>query len=288
MNRRGTELGFNSIVMVILFAVVAFIVLSLVFSFYPIITGGLSDSICKINVFFRAATLGNPVVETLLGAVGTLTGGFGGAAVSLMSVPLACYPGPAVDYTDYVTLDVLTRKVMDESIRCWDVFGEGRWDPLVMYEGGNQFTCFEQTIDLKCDSLSDGVYPQWIKNMYEEYEDIYDSLTESGGSIIIDQVFLNRYADTHFYSIGDIQKRYSDLLGAENPFLGFRGILGYNMICDGKKRKYVVGLYYIDQFFQAISRVKTSTETLCYTVSASASADQLILCTYDVSTAVVT
>ncbi len=288
----GVDLGFASIAIAILFLIAAFIVILLVYNYFPVLQQGLETSVCKMNVFFRASTIGNPVIQSVITTTTKLIGGFGGVTVSLINIPLACKQGADIDYEDYVTLDVLTKKVMDESVRCWDMFGEGRYDVLVMYQGGNQFTCYEQTLTVKCDSNPDcsednkDACPEWIKRMYPmTYWQRYNELTKIDGEIVVDQAFFSKYANTHYFKVGDVERSYSEALGHLNPYLGSRGE-GYKILCDGKKHKFIVGLYFVDKFFS--QAVATPTETLCYTVPASQASDMLVLCTYEIVSAEVT
>ncbi|MFA5406484.1 MAG: hypothetical protein WC307_03965 [Candidatus Nanoarchaeia archaeon] len=262
----------GSLGMIVLFAVGAYLIIILVSSSLVGFQGGFESTICKFNAWMRAATLGNPLFESLISTSEFFTRGFSGQVISSMGLPLICNKAPILqpkpDNNPY-SIGELVAKLTSEAVNCWDQFGLGNWDPLVMTQTGQSFTCYEQVIRISC--TEDDLYSLWSTRTTE---------LESIITPYFNQELLDFYMTTHSYSFAGFNKTYDDIMPDGMPVIGHDATL---INCDGTPRSYYVSLYYIDRFIGGLSGA-AAIPLLCESVVMSElKSDALYLCFFEYS-----
>jgi len=275
MNRRAQEQVIGPAAGVILFAVSAAIIIIVVVTALSGFQGSFESTICKFNAWMRAATLGNPLFESLLDGVGYLTGGFGGLTATSIAIPLICSPATELPEQDipYEIGDVIY-KLAEESVNCWDQFGLGKWDPLVLSPQGQTFVCFEQTITIQC--TADDIKEAWGDALPSEVSSIIDGVCPVPESCALTPNIFNAYLRTNYYSYTGYEKTYANILPEGSPEM-YREFGSEYPVCDGSPHTYYVALYFVDSF--AFFRGSIGVPLICKNILGSdLDTDRLVLC----------
>jgi len=228
---------------IIIFAVSAALILVFVLGSLSGFQGSFESTICKFNAWMRAATVGNPLFQSLLGGGQFLTGGFGGLAVSSITIPLVCSAAPELpERGDPFTIGEVIFKIAEESVNCWDQFGLGKWDPLVMSAQGQSFTCFQQILTINCDQNS--MLDAWGES---PTSDVVTAVNEAcADGCKFNQGLLDKYLADKAYSYTGYEKTYADILPKGAPAIGLSP--GVFPECDGVDHTYYTALYFVDSF----------------------------------------
>jgi len=271
--RRSQELGWSSIAYVFLFVIGALILLTFLFRNLPEMQGAFSDTICKMNAWMRASTIGSPLMQSLLSVGGFFAGGFGSVSALSMNMPLACEPGQPINKPFPVGLSDVLDKIGTESVRCWDNFGGGYWDPLVFYSQGQFFKCYEELITVSCTESDARAL-------------VYDEQTFNEGYLPtnaspLDRAFMNYYYKNHQIGFAGFNKTFSQALPKGFPYYE---VSDYDKIlCDGEEHTYFVGLYFVDSFHGTLSGA-SFVPLICTTIDiSSVGSDLIVLCTQDLT-----
>jgi len=264
-----------SLGMIALFVVGAYLIIIVVGSSLVGFQDSFESTICKFNAWMRAATLGNPLFETLISTSEFFTRGASGAVVSSIGLPLVCDKAPILqpkaDNVPY-SIGELVSKIASESVNCWDQFGLGKWDPLVMAQTGQSFTCYEQVIRVNC--TVDDVYGLWSERTQELI-----NLVGEADSVVFTQAILDYYMSTHSYAFTGFNKTYADILPQGMPVIGLS--TGDMILCDGSPRSYYVSVSFHDRFSGGLSG-QAAVPLLCETVALSAlKSDAIYLCFFE-------
>ncbi len=259
----------SSLVGVILFVATAYLTLQVVIPAMGGFQGSFETTICKFNAWMRASTVGNPLFESLIGASDFITGGFGAQIATSVTVPLVCTEAVKLPSPDdgYYSLNVVVDKIVRESVNCWDQFGLGSWDPLVLSSEGQAFTCFKQLLPIKCT-------PEDITSLWPELTSDLQSRISDPQKFTAD--LLHYYLETHSFSFAGLDKTYADVLPEGAPVVEAGSYSTTYFECDNEVHKYYVSLYFIDSFMGGISGVK-AIPLSCTTITDLGS-DSLYMC----------
>jgi len=259
-----------SLAEIILFMAVAWILISIMGPLLIGVQGSFEATICKFNAWMRTNTVGNPLMQSVLSGSDTITGGFAGNVASSMTIPLVCKKAPPLNYRgDTPVISELVTKIIDESVNCWDQFGLGKWDPLMLSNEGQIFTCYEQVMDINC-TTSD------IASLWPESTSETLALASTGA---IGQAVINYYmTSTEFDYIG-FRKTYRDILPS-GPIIGTASYASQQITCDGTMRKYQISLYFVDVF--SVYKTPQVLPLLCQSLTASElRSDSIYLCIFE-------
>lgn len=259
-----------SLAEIILFMAVAWILISIMGPLLIGVQGSFEASICKFNAWMRTNTVGNPLMQSVLSGSDTITGGFAGNVASSMTIPLVCKKAPALLYGgDTPKINDLIKKLIDESVNCWDQFGLGKWDPLMLSNEGQIFTCYEQVMDINC-TTSD------IASLWNTQTSETQALSNAG---MINQALINYYMTTTEFDYIGFRKTYRDIL-TSGPTIGTAGYASQQIICDGNKRKYQLSLYFVDVF--SVYKTPQVLPLLCQSLTSSElRSDSIYLCIFE-------
>jgi|GEM_PF-6125448 len=262
MNRRAQEgeglSGFGVVASIILAFVAIALVLISFFGFTANIQQSFMDSICKFEVALRATIIGSPVVQALSGVFNFFTRGFTTMSAGMFGgLQLqSCTPGTSLQTTKDKPITInemktLLKKIGDETARCWDLFGNGNWDSLLYSRGGLSFTCWRDTVYIKCSGA----------------DNTHFNVTRST---------LDSFLNANEYEFGSYAKAYFDIFPRSMPRFGPESFL----TCDDTLRAYVIELSFIDKLL--ISSGPSIITLLCDTIAVgSLNGDTIYLCIFE-------
>ncbi len=276
--KKGEAGIWTSLVGIILFVAAAYLTLQVVVPAMSGFQGSFQSTVCKFNAWMRASTVGNPLFESIIGASDFITGGMGGQIVSSVSVPLVCVKSPPLPSQDSYPLKQVVEKISRESVNCWDQFGLGKWDPLVLSPGGQSFTCYEQILPVKCN-VND-IYSLWD----EKTSDLVEIVSSSGGNF--SSAVFYYYLQTHSLNYAGITKTYADMLPDGAPVIKENSFSTDHFVCNGKVHNYQVSIYFVDKFMGSI-RGSLGVPLLCaYVNIADLGGDTVYMCIMEVKNGV--
>jgi hypothetical protein len=260
-----------SLIGVILFVVAAFLTLQIVLPVISDFQTSFEATICKFNAWTRSNTIGNPMVQSLISASDMVTGGFGGQIASSMSVPLICSKAkPLPRQSEPYTIKAVVDKLAYESINCWDQFGRGAWDPLVLSQEGQSFTCYEQSLTIKC--LSADLIDLWDFRT----SDVQRVISESSGNFT-QEVFHYYLSTNSLKAYGGGSMTYASVLPNRAPVFG-KAFGSGSITCDDTQRDYLVSIHFIDVFTGGL-RGQQTIPLVCESINTNElGSDTLYLC----------
>lgn len=271
--RRAQELGWSSIAYVVIFVVGALLLLTFIFRYVPELQGAFSDTICKMNAWMRASTIGSPLMQSLFGVAGFFTGGFSTFTMSSINIPLACNPGPPIDVEKPVGLEDLLLKIGTESARCWDNMGAGFWDPLVLYTQGQFFKCYEEVIEFSCTE------EDALGLVYDETA--LEGITLPSSETPLTRSFMRYFYSTRQVGLASFNRTFANTLPEGFPY--YRVPSKDEIYCDGETHTYFIGVYFVDSWHSTLEGA-SFIPLPCTTIEMSqVGGDMIVLCTQDLT-----
>ncbi len=241
-----SSLGPESIAKIILTLVVGFLIYIMVSRFLFGFGTSFQSSVCKFSSYLRSSIFGNPFMQLIISQGQYLFGGFSGYVGTTIGVPLAC-PQFSQLTEENLDLKTIVNKISYDSLKCWDQFGYGAWDPLAFSNYGQSFTCFEQILNITCTKDD-------ITNLWSEETDFLKNYDSN----IFSKAVFDYYLKTHDVVLAGLNKTfYSAFLYSPPVFDGA-------IICDGKEHQYLISINFVDYF--TVIRNVASVPLVCNNV----------------------